>query len=83
MASTSRAQPSSSSHDEDQSTYVARELQIERERSKLDLEQLTNLIDGGRECTEKRRRMGKHYEVVLYTAPMHFPVLNHNREAAH
>ena len=55
---------------EDKSTYVARELQVERERSKLQLEQLTHLIDGGKECTDKRRRIGERavYTIVYQSA---------------
>ena len=36
-----------------------RELRLERERSKLNIEQLTNLVDGGKEWTERRRKMGE------------------------
>ena len=38
-----------------------RELMLERENSKLKLEELTNLLDGGKEFTEKRRMMCKKY----------------------
>ena len=43
---------------ENKSGFMVEELRVERERSKLDLEQLTNLMDGGETFTEKRRRMG-------------------------
>ena len=39
--------------------YMASELRIERERSNLVLEELTNLLDGGVEITKKRRRIRK------------------------
>ena len=39
--------------------YMVEELRKERERSKLNLEELTNLLDGGEMFTEKRRRMSK------------------------
>ena len=35
------------------------ELKVERERSRLDLEQLTNLLDGGAAFTQRRREFGK------------------------
>ena len=38
-------------------TSVAPELHRERERSALDLEEITNLVDGGESETERRRRM--------------------------
>ena len=38
--------------------FMVEELRIERERSKLDLEQLTNLLDGGEAGTRTRRRTG-------------------------
>ena len=47
-----------SAHRGKKSDFMVEELRVERERSKLDLEQLTNLIDGGEMFTEKRRRMG-------------------------
>ena len=37
------------------------ELRVEREKSNLVLEELTNLLDGGESFTEKRRHMGKQY----------------------
>ena len=37
---------------------VVEELRVERERSKLEIEQLTYLKDGGKEWTERRRKMG-------------------------
>lgn len=43
---------------EQKNGFMVEELRVERERSKLDLEQLTNLVDGGEMFTEKRRRMG-------------------------
>ena len=39
--------------------YMVEELRKERERSKLNLEELTNLLDGGEMFTAKRRRMSK------------------------
>ena len=38
------------------------ELKVERERSRLDLEQLTNLLDGGAMFTERRRELGEEIE---------------------
>ena len=38
-------------------TSVAPELRRERERSALDLEEITNLVDGGEFITERRRKM--------------------------
>uniref|UniRef100_A0A1X7T9X5 Acyl-coenzyme A oxidase n=1 Tax=Amphimedon queenslandica TaxID=400682 RepID=A0A1X7T9X5_AMPQE len=38
---------------------VVLELKVERERSRLDLEELTNLLDGGAVFTDKRREMVK------------------------
>lgn len=35
------------------------ELRVERERTCLDIEELTNLLDGGEAFTEKRRAMGE------------------------
>lgn len=43
---------------------AVRELRLERENSKLNLEELTNLLDGGKEFTEKRRMMSK--EILQY-----------------
>ena len=40
-------------------SYMVEELKRERERSKLNLEELTNLLDGGEMFTAKRRRMSK------------------------
>lgn len=37
--------------------YMAPELRIERERSDLVLEELTNMLDAGAPITEMRRRM--------------------------
>lgn len=37
--------------------YMAGELRVERERSNLVLEELTNLVDGGTAITEARRKM--------------------------
>ena len=45
-------------HAERKSGFMVEELRVERERSKLYLEELTNLINGGEMFTEKRRRMG-------------------------
>ena len=44
----------------DGTTYMAPELRVERERSSLVLEELTNLLDGGSVMTEKRRRMSEN-----------------------
>ena len=38
---------------------IVDELRVERERSKLNLEELTNLLDGGIIFTEKRREIGQ------------------------
>ena len=53
--------------------YVVEELRKERERSKLNLEELTNLLDGGEMFTAKRRRMSKgginsnlHYTMSIF-----------------
>ena len=53
--------------------YMVEELRKERERSKLNLEELTNLLDGGEMFTEKRRRMSKgcinsnlHYTMSIF-----------------
>lgn len=35
------------------------ELRVERERSRLVIEELTNLIDGSESFTERRREVGK------------------------
>ena len=43
---------------EDHSLPV-KELRVERERSRLNIEQLTYLLDGGKEWTERRRKMGE------------------------
>ena len=40
-----------------ESGYIAPELRVERERSSLELEELTNLLDSGETVTEIRRRM--------------------------
>ena len=45
------------SADKASSGYMAPELRVERERSSLMLEELTNLLDGGAAVTEARRRM--------------------------
>ena len=37
---------------------MAKELKVERERSNLDLNELTHVWDGGEFITEKRREMG-------------------------
>ena len=37
--------------------FMVKELRAERERSKLNLEQLTNVIDGGKIYTDIRREM--------------------------
>ena len=37
--------------------YVVEELRVERERSKLNIEKITYLVDGGKLFTEKRRRI--------------------------
>ncbi len=37
--------------------FMVKELQVERERSKLDTERLTQLLDGGEILTEQRRKM--------------------------
>ena len=42
-----------------ESEYMAKELRVERERSKLNINQLTQLLDGGEIVTERRRKMGK------------------------
>lgn len=39
---------------------MARELKEERERSNLDVEELTHVWDGGEFITEKRREMGEY-----------------------
>ncbi len=38
---------------------MVKELRIERERSKLNIEELTNLLDGGETNTTTRRRISK------------------------
>ena len=35
------------------------DLRLERDRSKLNIERLTNMIDGGERATEKRRQLGE------------------------
>ena len=45
--------------------YMAPELRIERERSSLVLEELTNLLDGGAEVTKTRRRIRKHLDHLI------------------
>ena len=47
----------SSSRNKD--AYMAPELRVERERSDLVLEELTNLLDGGAKVTKTRRRIRK------------------------
>ena len=42
-----------------ESGYMAPELRVERERSSLELEELTNLLDSGEAVTEIRRRMSE------------------------
>ena len=41
------------------SDWMAAELRLERERSNLVTEELTNLLDGAESLTEKRRTIGK------------------------
>ncbi len=55
-----------------ESEYMAKELRVERERSKLSINQLTQLLDGGEIVTERRRKMGE-----LLKSPSHFPRLIH------
>ena len=45
--------------------YMAEELRVERERSRLDIEELTYLLDGGEIFTKRRRAMGMHIEVIV------------------
>ena len=47
------------SADQAAASYMAPELRVERERSSLVLEELTNLLDGGAAITEARRRLCK------------------------
>lgn len=49
----------------DARTSVAPELRRERERSALDVEELTNFMDGGEFITEKRRAMCKRGHVSV------------------
>ena len=53
------------------SGYMAPELRVERERSDLVLEELTNMLDGGQPITEMRRRMSEcvkqHYPCTVYS----------------
>ena len=51
-------------------SFMVEELKRERERSKLNLEELTNLLDGGEMFTEKRRRMSKE-DIVNLKKPLH------------
>ena len=44
----------------DSQTSVAPELRRERERSALDVEELTNFLDGGEFITERRRAICEH-----------------------
>ncbi len=46
---------------------AVKELLVERERSKLNIEELTNLIDGDKELTERRRKMGQSVNQWVYT----------------
>ena len=46
--------------------FMAKELRVERERSKLNIEQLTCLLDGGAIVTERRRKMSKMKASMLY-----------------
>lgn len=50
---------------------MAKELKEERERSNLDVEELTHIWDGGEFITEKRREMGK---VPIYS----YYIMAHN-----
>ena len=43
--------------------FMAEELRVERERSKLDLEQITNLLHGGEAGTRMSRRTGQCIEL--------------------
>jgi len=38
---------------------MAKELKVERERSNLDVQELTHIWDGGEFITEKRKEMGE------------------------
>lgn len=44
---------------ESSSGFMVKELRVERERSKLSIEPLTKLLDGGEIVTEIRRSMSK------------------------
>ena len=48
--------------------YMAEELRVERERSQLDIEELTYLLDGGEMFTKRRRAMGMHIKVIVMCA---------------
>ena len=48
--------------------YVVPELRIERERSRLVLEELTNLLDGGAELTKTRKNIRKHFRYLIRSA---------------
>ena len=48
------------------------ELRVERERSRLDLEQLTNFLDGGEMFTERRRELGKPLNTVNFLYLLNF-----------
>ena len=47
------------------SKMASEDLKAERARSKLDLVQLTRIIDGGEDVTRRRRRMGKSFTYCL------------------
>ena len=55
---------------------MAPELRVERERSSLVLEELTNLLDGGSVMTEKRRRMSENL-ICHFSLSASLPFLAH------
>ena len=44
--------------------YIAEELRVERERSQLDIEELTYLLDGGEMFTKRRRAIGMQLKLL-------------------
>ena len=48
--------------------FMVKELRSERERSKLNIEQLTNLIDGGEHVTKRRREISEQLLVSPSTS---------------
>lgn len=44
-----------------ESKMASKDMKAERATSKLDLIQLTRIIDGGEDVTRRRRRMGKSF----------------------